>query len=192
VSDTLIVELLTEELPPKALPRLGEAFAAGIEAGLRARGFLAEASRTVGYATPRRLAVAITHVEDSITEPARAVALVPVNVAFDDGGKPTPALDKAIKAKTGFETATAVPPDRLERRSDGKLERLFYIEPPVAIRLRSARSTSRSRSFSSWSSHPCSRSSSSLWESTWSAARAIAARGSIARNGSPEGARSSC
>jgi len=138
VSDTLVVELLTEELPPKALPRLGEAFAAGIEAGLRARGFLAEASRTVGYATPRRLAVTITHVADSITEPARAVALVPVNVAFDDGGKPTPALDKAIKAKTGFETATAVPPDRLERRSDGKLERLFYIEPPVAIRLRSA------------------------------------------------------
>jgi len=138
VSDTLIVELLTEELPPKALPRLGEAFAAGIEAGLRARGFLAEASRTVGYATPRRLAVTITHVADSITEPARAVALVPVNVAFDDGGKPTPALDKAIKAKTGFETAAAVPPDRLERRSDGKLERLFYIEPPVAIRLRSA------------------------------------------------------
>ena len=138
MSDTLVVELLTEELPPKALPRLGEAFAAGIEAGLRARGFLAEASRTVGYATPRRLAVTITHVADSITEPARAVALVPVNVAFDDGGKPTPALDKAIKAKTGFETATAVPPDRLERRSDGKLERLFYIEPPVAIRLRSA------------------------------------------------------
>ena len=138
MSDTLIVELLTEELPPKALPRLGEAFAAGIEAGLRARGFLAEASRTVGYATPRRLAVTITHVADSITDPARAVALVPVNVAFDDGGKPTPALDKAIKAKTGFETAAAVPPDRLERRSDGKLERLFYIEPPVAIRLRSA------------------------------------------------------
>jgi len=138
VSDTLVVELLTEELPPKALPRLGEAFAAGIEAGLRARGFLAEASRTVGYATPRRLAVTITHVADSITDPARAVALVPVNVAFDDGGKPTPALDKAIKAKIGFETAAAVPPDRLERRSDGKLERLFYIEPPVAIRLRSA------------------------------------------------------
>ena len=138
MSDTLIVELLTEELPPKALPRLGEAFAAGIEAGLRARRFLAETSLTVGYATPRRLAVAITHVADSITEPARAVALVPVNVAFDDGGKATPALDKAVKAKTGFETAAAVPADRLERRNDGKLERLFYIEPPIAIRLRSA------------------------------------------------------
>ena len=62
MSDTLVVELLTEELPPKALSRLGEAFAAGIEAGLRERGFLDQTSRTTGYATPRRLAVAITHV----------------------------------------------------------------------------------------------------------------------------------
>jgi glycyl-tRNA synthetase beta chain len=138
VSDTFIVELLTEELPPKALPRLGEAFAAGIEAGLRARGFLDETSRATSYATPRRLAVSITGVANSVSEPARAVALVPVTIGFDDGGKPTPALDKAIKAKTGFETVDSVPPDRLERRSDGKLERLYYIEPPITIHLRSA------------------------------------------------------
>ena len=138
MSDTLIVELLTEELPPKALPRLGEAFAAGIEAGLRARGFLDETSRATSYATPRRLAVSITGVANSVSEPARAVALVPVTIGFDDGGKPTPALDKAIKAKTGFETVDSVPPDRLERRSDGKLERLYYIEPPITIHLRSA------------------------------------------------------
>ena len=138
MSDTLIVELLTEELPPKALPRLGEAFAAGIETGLRERGFLAEGSLATAYATPRRLAVAITDVADSVTKPARAVALVPMNVAFDGDGKPTPALDKAIKAKTGFDTAAAVPAQRLERRSDGKLERLYYIEPPIAVRLQSA------------------------------------------------------
>ncbi|HEX4522933.1 MAG TPA: glycine--tRNA ligase subunit beta [Casimicrobiaceae bacterium] len=138
MSDILVVELLTEELPPKALPRLGEAFAAGIEAGLRERGFLEAASRMTSYATPRRLAVAITKVADSITEPPRAIALVPVNVAFDGGGKPTLALDKAIKAKTGFDSAGAVPAERLERRSDGKLERLYYIEPPVAVHLRSA------------------------------------------------------
>jgi glycyl-tRNA synthetase beta chain len=138
VSDTLIVELLTEELPPKALPRLGEAFAAGIEAGLRARGFLSTASKATSYATPRRLAVSITEVADSVTEPPRAIALVPINVAFDGSGKPTLALDKAIKAKTGFDTAAAVPAERLERRSDGKLERLYYIEPAIAVPLRSA------------------------------------------------------
>jgi glycyl-tRNA synthetase beta chain len=138
VADILVVELLTEELPPKALPQLGEAFAAGIEAGLRERGFLGEASQITPYATPRRLAVAITEVADSVTEPPRAVALVPISIAFDGDGKPTPALDKAIKAKTGFDTAAGTPPERLERRSDGKLERLYYIEPPIAVRLRSA------------------------------------------------------
>jgi glycyl-tRNA synthetase beta chain len=138
VSDTLIVELLTEELPPKALPRLGEAFAAGIEAGLRRRGFLGDGSKTTPHATPRRLAVSITKVADSVTEPARPVALLPINIAFNDEGKPTPALDKAIKTKTGFDTAADVPAERLERRSDGKLERLYYIEDPILIRLRSA------------------------------------------------------
>lgn len=138
MSDTLVVELLTEELPPKALSRLGDAFASGIEAGLRRRGFLEPASRASGYATPRRLAVAITAVADFVTEPPRAVALLPVNVALDNGGKSTPALDKAIKARTGFATAAAVPPHRLERRSDGKLERLYYIEDPILVRLPSA------------------------------------------------------
>ncbi|HKW81457.1 MAG TPA: glycine--tRNA ligase subunit beta [Casimicrobiaceae bacterium] len=135
---TLVVELLTEELPPKALLRLGDAFAAGIEAGLRARGFLGKTSRATGYATPRRLGTSITEVADSVTEPRRPIALVPIDVAFDDGGKATSALDKAVKAKTGFEAAAVVPAERLERRSDGKMERLYYVEPPVAVSLRSA------------------------------------------------------
>ena len=56
-----VVELFTEELPPKALKRLGEAFADGIAAGLRERGSCARErlGRRV-FATPRRLAVAIT------------------------------------------------------------------------------------------------------------------------------------
>ena len=62
VSDTLVVELLTEELPPKALTRLGEAFAAGIEAGLRSAASSTRTSRVTGYATPRRLAVCDTRV----------------------------------------------------------------------------------------------------------------------------------
>ena len=57
---TLVVELLTEELPPKALKQLGRAFADTLAAGLRARGYLADGAITTGYATPRRLAVAIT------------------------------------------------------------------------------------------------------------------------------------
>ena len=59
---TLVVELLTEELPPKALRRLGESFADGLVAGLTNRGFLTPESAIAPFATPRRLAVAITKV----------------------------------------------------------------------------------------------------------------------------------
>ncbi len=93
MSDTLVVELLTEELPPKALPRLGEAFAAGIEAGLRERGFLDQTSRATSYATPRRLAVAITHVR-------------PV-----DAGLPR-AIDKLMPAKVASRCARPADPQR--------------------------------------------------------------------------------
>ena len=135
---TLLVELVTEELPPKALRRLSDAFAEALTAGLSARGFLAAGSATTPYATPRRLAATITRVAAGVTEPPRPIPLLPVNVAFDDAGKPTPALEKAISSKAGFDRFARVPPDRLERRNEGKVERLYYIEPPVAVTLRSA------------------------------------------------------
>ncbi|HVJ74820.1 MAG TPA: glycine--tRNA ligase subunit beta, partial [Casimicrobiaceae bacterium] len=54
---SLLVELCTEELPPKALRKLGSAFAETLAAQLRERGFLTDASTVTPYATPRRLAV---------------------------------------------------------------------------------------------------------------------------------------
>jgi glycyl-tRNA synthetase beta chain len=135
---TLLVELFTEELPPKALKKLGEAFADSLASGLRNAGFLSDASIASGYATPRRLAVSITSVAASATEPSRAVPLLPVNVAFGADGTPTDALQKSIRAKAGFDRFELVPAERIEHRQDGKLERVFYIEPPVAVRLRSA------------------------------------------------------
>ena len=51
----LLIELFTEELPPKALKKLGDGFAAAIEASLRADGLLAEGVLAVSFATPRRL-----------------------------------------------------------------------------------------------------------------------------------------
>src|SRR5450830_1227153 len=62
MNQTLLVELLTEELPPKALNKLGAAFAAGIEQGLKSRDFLSAGSVVTAFATPRRLAVTITEV----------------------------------------------------------------------------------------------------------------------------------
>lgn len=59
---TLLIELLTEELPPKALARLGEAFAQSLFDGLSAQGLLEEGAQVEGFATPRRLAASITGV----------------------------------------------------------------------------------------------------------------------------------
>jgi glycyl-tRNA synthetase beta chain len=59
---TLLVELLTEELPPKSLSALSNALVSALVADLREDGFLTEKSVAKGFATPRRLAVSITHV----------------------------------------------------------------------------------------------------------------------------------
>lgn len=59
---TLLVELLTEELPPKALARLGDAFAEGIAVRLAARDLIEGELSFERYATPRRLAVTIKNV----------------------------------------------------------------------------------------------------------------------------------
>jgi len=56
MNQTLLIELLTEELPPKALSKLGAAFSSVIVNGLQTRGFLEDTSVATAYATPRRLA----------------------------------------------------------------------------------------------------------------------------------------
>src|SRR6218665_637036 len=84
-----LVELGTEELPPKALKTLGDAFLAGIEKGLKSAGLSYSASRV--YAAPRRLAVIIEQL--ATQQPDRSVNLdgPPVQAAFDADGNPTQA-----------------------------------------------------------------------------------------------------
>jgi glycyl-tRNA synthetase beta chain len=118
---TLVVELVTEELPPKALARLGDAFAEGIVNGLRNRGFLQSASGWKTFATPRRLAVGITHVLAGSPDKQQSVKLMPVGVALDAGGRPTEALVKKLAALGVGPEAIA----GLERAGEGKSEALF-------------------------------------------------------------------
>jgi len=68
--DSLLVELFVEELPPKALRRLGEAFAAGLLQGLAARGLAAADAAVTPYASPRRLAVLVPAVRAAGTRTA--------------------------------------------------------------------------------------------------------------------------
>ncbi|MCM2327504.1 MAG: glycine--tRNA ligase subunit beta, partial [Lysobacter sp.] len=127
----LLVELFTEELPPKALGRLGEAFAAGIEAGLRKRGFLDDSSAARAFATPRRLAVSVSGVRQATQPRAMEVKLMPVSVGLAADGKPTPALLKKLAA-AGLE---GIDPATLKRRTDGKAETLFAetVAPAVPL-----------------------------------------------------------
>ncbi len=121
MSTNLLVELLVEELPPKALKKLGEAFAAGIAAGLAAAG-LSDAQSPVpatGFATPRRLAVLVPAVRAKAEDRSETKKLVPVSVGLDADGKPTQALVKKL-ASLGLAPDTA-----LQRRPDGKTEALF-------------------------------------------------------------------
>ena len=122
MNHTLLVELFTEELPPKALAKLGEAFAAGVEAGLKSRDFLDQHAVTTSYASPRRLAVSITEVRATSPDKQMRDKVLPVSVAIDAAGNATAPLIKKLTAM-GFPHLQI---SDLERAMDGKAESLFY------------------------------------------------------------------
>ncbi len=96
-TETLLVELLTEELPPKALQKLGVAFANAIHAGLLARGLADAEAKIEMFATPRRLAVRIGNVRGIAQNRAESKKLMPSKVALDATGAPTSALQKRLE-----------------------------------------------------------------------------------------------
>jgi glycyl-tRNA synthetase beta chain len=98
-SRPLLIELFTEELPPKALPKLGQAFAQGMHDALQLHGLLASDNLIESFATPRRLAVKLTHVLAVAPEQSFAEKLMPVKVGLDANGAATPALLKKLAAK---------------------------------------------------------------------------------------------
>jgi len=137
---SLLVELHTEELPPKALKALSEAFAKGIEEGLRARGFLGPTSATTAYATPRRLAVHISHVAAKSPDQPFKQKLMPLSVAEDKAGKRTAAFIKKLHglgrghlAHLPFGTHDG--PDVLPVESDGKTDSVFLQSIAVGLPL---------------------------------------------------------
>ena len=122
MNHTLLVEIFTEELPPKALHKLGDAFAAGIVQQLTNQAFLEANSVATTYATPRRLAVSITNVRATSPDKQCRDKVLPVAVALDANGQPTAPLLKKLAAM-GFADVTI---DKLERAVDGKAESFFY------------------------------------------------------------------
>ncbi|HSV82783.1 MAG TPA: glycine--tRNA ligase subunit beta [Ramlibacter sp.] len=120
--NNLLVELFVEELPPKALKKLGESFAGVLLEQLKAQGLASGESRLTAFASPRRLAAHVTAVPEQAADKPLSQKLMPVSVGLDAAGQPTPALLKKLQA-VGAD-ASVVP--RLKRAPDGKAEALFY------------------------------------------------------------------
>ena len=118
----LLVEVLAEELPPKALKKLSESFAQSLAASLKAQGLCGDHAAVTPFATPRRLAVHISAVEAQAADRSVTHKLMPVTVALDAQGQATPALLKKLAALGADASAGG----QLERRPDGKTEALFW------------------------------------------------------------------
>jgi glycyl-tRNA synthetase beta chain len=120
----LLIELLTEELPPKALARLGASFATTLTDGLRQQGLAPSAGTVDVFATPRRLAVRVHDVRERADDRAIEVKGPSVSVGLDAQGEPTLALRKWAE-KQGAAVSSLV------RASDGKQE-CFYFRSTAA------------------------------------------------------------
>ena len=120
-SATLLIEVFTEELPPKSLRRLGDAFSEGIFAALQSAGLATESSKITGFATPRRLAVQVTDVLNQAPDYPVREKLLPTSIAFDAEGKATAPLLKKLGALGYADIDLAT----LEKSGEGKNEALY-------------------------------------------------------------------
>jgi len=121
-TQNLLVELFVEELPPKALKKLGAAFAQQLRDQLLAQGLIGADAVLTSYASPRRLAAHLTAVASQAADKAVSQKLMPVSVGLDAAGNATPALLKRLQGLGADASAVA----RLKRAMDGKAEALFY------------------------------------------------------------------
>jgi glycyl-tRNA synthetase beta chain len=126
----LLVELFVEELPPKALHKLGAAFSGVLAEQLQAQGLAAADAVVTAFASPRRLAAHVTAVAGQAADKAVQQKLMPVSVGLDANGNATPALIKKLQALGADVSDPAAAVAALKRQPDasGKVgaEALFY------------------------------------------------------------------
>ncbi len=124
-TQNLLVELFVEELPPKALRLLGEAFANTLADQLKALGLAGDDSVVTPYASPRRLAAHLTHVALKAADKAVQLKLMPVSVGLGADGQATPALLKKLQSLGADVSDPAAAVAALRRQGEGKAEALF-------------------------------------------------------------------
>ena len=125
-TQNLLVELFVEELPPKALNKLGAAFSGVLAEQLKAQGLAAADAVVTAFASPRRLAAHVSGVLAQAADKAVQQKLMPVAVGLDAAGNATPALLKKLQALGADVSDPAAAVAALKRQPDGKAEALFY------------------------------------------------------------------
>jgi glycyl-tRNA synthetase beta chain len=125
-TQNLLVELFVEELPPKALNKLGAAFSGVLAEQLKAQGLAAADAVVTAFASPRRLAAHVAGVLAQGADKAVQQKLMPVAVGLDAAGNATPALLKKLQALGADVSDPAAAVAALKRAPDGKAEALFY------------------------------------------------------------------
>jgi glycyl-tRNA synthetase beta chain len=138
MSAPLLVELNTEELPPRSLRALSESFARTLAEELaRIQLITGELQQRLVFATPRRLGVLLAPVQDVSAPVPFRQKLVPAAIGLDAQGRPTAALTKKLHA-----LGITAEPSELQREHDGKQETLVYsgVRPgvPLAVGLQAA------------------------------------------------------
>ena len=132
----LLVELFVEELPPKALNKLGESFSNSLFESLKTQGLTLDNAVVTAFATPRRLAAHISYVMDKAADKQISQKLMPASVGLDSSGKATPALIKRLQgmgadAHQTIESAVA----KLRKENDGKADVLFFDAMQTGVNL---------------------------------------------------------
>ena len=125
-TQNLLVELFVEELPPKALKKLGDAFATQLADQLRSMGLATADSVITAYASPRRLGAHISQVWRKAADKTVQQKLMPVSVGLDAAGQATPALRKKLQALGADLSNMAAAVAALRIAPDGKADALFY------------------------------------------------------------------
>ena len=121
-----LVEIGTEELPPKALLSLQDAFVAALRAALEKAGL--GHGEIKGFATPRRLAVRVLRLAAAQPEQHLKRRGPPVSGAFDAAGAPT-------RAALAFAESCGSSVDALQRLDEGKGSFLFFVGARIFIRV---------------------------------------------------------